>query len=303
MDRITVSRQTASCVAGVGTARGWVRFVQRHESHPIAPSVFSIHQRENLDTVPPVQRSHAARIGALLVSVVATVWLIGFPATDSARADTSGAAAAARGHHAARCARLKAQPFLIRSNYLAGASMSAGEVQRRVRMHNRALQYRAEKYGTLDGIGPQSANPHPVTFYLEQTTFMGLALQIHRRIVPALRCAEADLRRSCGATPYQPKAVGGYRDYNSYRHGEVTNHLFGIAIDIDPDLNPCCGCVDPWPDNPRCKMSARSAFDRMAMPQCWVRTFERHGFYWLGHDQLQDMMHFEFLGNPDRLGR
>jgi hypothetical protein len=256
-----------------------------------------------LDTLLRVQRSLAARIGAVLVSALATLGLISSPPIDSASADTGSAAAAASQRRSGRCARLKPQAFLIRSNYLAGGSMSSAEVQRRVRLHNRALQYRAEKYGTLDGIGPQSANPHPVPFYLEHTTFMGLPLQVHRRIVPALRCVEADLRHSCGATPYQPKAVGGYRDHNTYRHGEVTNHLFGIAIDIDPELNPCCGCVDPWPDNPRCKMPAQSIFDRMAMPECWVRTFERHGFYWLGHDQLQDTMHFEFLGNPDRLAR
>ncbi|QUS47068.1 hypothetical protein F1331_25700 [Salmonella enterica subsp. enterica serovar Dessau] len=25
------------------------------------------------------------------------------------------------------------------------------------------------------------------------------------------------------------------------------------------------------------------------------------GFYWLGHDVLQDTMHFEFLGDPDKV--
>ena len=39
----------------------------------------------------------------------------------------------------------------------------------------------------------------------------------------------------------------------------------------------------------------------MAMPECWVHAFERFGFYWLGHDVLQDTMHFEFLGDPDRI--
>jgi hypothetical protein len=39
----------------------------------------------------------------------------------------------------------------------------------------------------------------------------------------------------------------------------------------------------------------------MAMPECWVHAFERYGFYWLGHDVLRDTMHFEFLGDPDRI--
>jgi hypothetical protein len=34
-----------------------------------------------------------------------------------------------------------------------------------------------------------------------------------------------------------------------------------------------------------------------------VHAFERYGFYWLGHDVLQDTMHFEFLGDPDRIVR
>jgi hypothetical protein len=40
----------------------------------------------------------------------------------------------------------------------------------------------------------------------------------------------------------------------------------------------------------------------MAMPECWVTAFERYGFYWLGHDELKDTMHFEFLGDPSKAG-
>ena len=39
----------------------------------------------------------------------------------------------------------------------------------------------------------------------------------------------------------------------------------------------------------------------MAMPKSWVAIFERFGFYWLGHDVLQDTMHFEFLGDPGKI--
>lgn len=39
------------------------------------------------------------------------------------------------------------------------------------------------------------------------------------------------------------------------------------------------------------------------MPRCWVSAFERFGFYWLGRDALEDTMHFEFLGDPDRILR
>jgi hypothetical protein len=83
----------------------------------------------------------------------------------------------------------------------------------------------------------------------------------------------------------------------------VTNHAYGIAIDVDPDINTCCGCVPPWNDAPACKRKAKTEYDRMAMPECWVHAFERYGFYWLGHDVLRDTMHFEFLGDPERIVR
>ena len=37
------------------------------------------------------------------------------------------------------------------------------------------------------------------------------------------------------------------------------------------------------------------------MPACWVKAFERFGFYWLGRDELEDTMHFEFLGDPAKI--
>jgi hypothetical protein len=99
-----------------------------------------------------------------------------------------------------------------------------------------------------------------------------------------------------------PRAIGGFRQANTYRGGEISNHMFGIAIDIDPDRNPCCGCVSPWPNHPACKASSETVFERTALPRCWIDSFERYGFYWLGRDpDLRDTMHFEFLGDPDLL--
>ena len=34
-----------------------------------------------------------------------------------------------------------------------------------------------------------------------------------------------------------------------------------------------------------------------------MHAFERYGFYWLGHDVLMDTMHYEFLGDPDKIRR
>jgi hypothetical protein len=120
-------------------------------------------------------------------------------------------------------------------------------------------------------------------------------------VVPALACVEQAIAESCSAHQYHPRRLSGFRDRNTYQDYEVSNHVYGIALDIDSDLNPCCGCVAPWNQNPACRKPVSSPFQRMAMPECWVRAFERYGFYWLGHDELEDTMHFEFLGDPDRI--
>ncbi len=202
----------------------------------------------------------------------------------------------------ARCVRQKPQNFLIRASYLHQATRPASlRKPGRVASLGRAVQYRLDEYGAVPGLGEDEPSGALASDAIEPATFMGLPIQLHHRVIPALKCVEAELMRTCRQNAYQPRAIGGYRNYNSMRGGEVSNHAFGIAVDIDPELNPCCGCVDPWPENPRCKTESRSIYERMAMPRCWVRVFERYGFYWLGHDQLQDTMHFEFLGDPDRL--
>ena len=43
--------------------------------------------------------------------------------------------------------------------------------------------------------------------------------------------------------------------------------------------------------------------ERAALPACWIKSFERFGFHWLGRDALEDTMHFEFLGDPERITR
>jgi hypothetical protein len=130
---------------------------------------------------------------------------------------------------------------------------------------------------------------------------MGLPVQMHRKVVPALQCVEEEIKRSCADHPYKAQALAGIRFRNTYRGGEVTNHIYGIAIDVDPSLNSCCGCVKPWSSAPACQRPAKTEYDRMAMPECWVHAFERYGFYWLGHDVLRDTMHFEFLGDPEHI--
>lgn len=191
---------------------------------------------------------------------------------------------------ASACNDQAPQDFLVRGNFLKAPDGN-----------RRAIQYRTDQYGYFKGFGRPAADARSPSAYVVETTFMGLKVKMHRKVVPALACVEEEIKRSCAEHPYVAHALAGIRYKNTYRGGEVTNHAYGIAIDVDPAINTCCGCVPPWNDAPRCKRPAKTEYDRMAMPECWVHAFERFGFYWLGHDILRDTMHFEFLGDPDRI--
>jgi hypothetical protein len=200
----------------------------------------------------------------------------------------------------AACAEQSPQPFMVRGNWFPRTS-EPEKIKEARKLLEQAIKYRTEKYGYFEGFGNPKANPHPPKFYARTTSFMGMSAQVHAKIIPALKCVEAALKANGAGNDYKPRAMGGIRFRNTYRGVEVSNHVYGIAIDIEPDKNTCCGCVAPWNEHPLCKQKGKTVWERMAMPRSWVETFERFGFYWLGHDVLADTMHFEFLGDPDKI--
>lgn len=191
--------------------------------------------------------------------------------------------------------------FLVRGNWQTRGRMPRDEVLRRRDLHQQAIRFRTEHYGFFPGFGSAEWNARSPMDNSAWTRFAGLRVRLNARVLPALRCAEEEIRAHCAATPYQPSRLSGIRDRNTYHNGEISNHTYGIAIDIDPNRNTCCGCVAPWNEHPLCQREVESIYERMVMPECWVRSFEKFGWYWLGHDTLQDTMHFEFLGDPDRI--
>jgi len=195
-----------------------------------------------------------------------------------------------------QCRPEEAQSFLKRESFVKNGQLQAPD-------HLKAIRFRVGRYGRIEGLGFEELNSNTAFSQAASVRFMGRPVLVHRKIAPALRCVEKRIRKTCNkhADRYVPNAVGGFRSENSYRGGEISNHLFGIAVDIDPERNPCCGCVGAWPDHPACKGPASTVYERTALPRCWVHAFERYGFYWLGRDkELRDTMHFEFLGDPDR---
>jgi hypothetical protein len=228
--------------------------------------------------------TNARRLAALLVVGAGTLVVATLPLVVSeAEAEAAG-----------KCRPQKAKSFLIRASYMKGG----GSID--AKMHQRSIKYRTLHYGYVEGFGSKDDNEHPPTYYSQATTFFGLPIKLNRKVVPSLKCVEAEIHRACRKTPYEPKGIGGYRDHNTYRGGEITNHLYGIAMDIDVGRNPCCGCVEPWPDHPLCKN--KSIWDKTSMPKCFIDSFEKYGWYWLGRDKLEDTMHFEFLGDPKPFG-
>lgn len=190
----------------------------------------------------------------------------------------------------------KPQRFLERRSFMSGGVLD-------MKKHGVAMRYLVERYGNVADDTTSKWNAQPAHDHAKTVHFMGMPISVHEKIAPALAAVEKRIKKTCtGKSRYTPKAIGGFRTANTYRGVEISNHLLGIAIDIDPDKNPCCGCVDPWPSNPICKNQG-PVFKRTALPKCWINAFERFGFDWLGHDTLEDTMHFEFLGDPDKITR
>jgi hypothetical protein len=198
------------------------------------------------------------------------------------------------------CAPQLAQAFLIDA-HLHNSAMTTAEAHSEWWSRlQRSIRYRTEQYGYYPGFGARAWNPRPLANQLRVVKFAGVSVLLHERVIPALQCVEQAIERDCRGVPYHPRSLGGARQTNTYFGGDVSNHVYGIALDIDPNDNPCCNCVEPWRSNPKCR-GKKPDWQRMAMPKCWVGAFEEYGFYWLGHDELKDTMHFEFLGDPSKI--
>lgn len=253
------------------------------------------------DTAQPTDRAPALRLTPPAPSAAAPV---------AAEPPVAAANAAVLAPHAASttpagptslCNEQTAQPFLIKAHF-DSFNATGGSAREWKEVLDKAVRYRTEQYGYVKGFGDKAWNESTPTDQASAVTFFGVSVSIHRRIVPALACVETAIRAECAAQPYQPYVLSGLRKRNTYLNGEASNHVYGIALDVDPKRNPCCGCIGEWGASERCQ-NEKTKFQRMDMPSCWVTQFERFGFYWLGHSKIEDTMHFEFLADPSQIVR
>ncbi len=243
----------------------------------------------------PAERIVASAASAALGSASAEpVAVVDLPATG-----TREVSSAARS--TSPCVTQSAQKFLVEAHLRKQTQTTAAARTEWLTRLARSIRYRTEQYGYFSGFGSHAWNRRPLANQMRAVKFEGLAVVLHERVIPALQCVEQAIDRDCRGTPYRPRSLAGARQTNTYFGGDVSNRVYGIALDIDQNDNPCCNCVEPWRSNPRC-LGKKSDWQRMAMPECWVTAFEQYGFYWLGHDELKDTMHFEFLGDPSQAG-
>lgn len=200
-----------------------------------------------------------------------------------------------------KCNEQRAQSFLMRSTYIQQRGLTPAEVLQRKQLHREAIEYRTRHYGYVEGFGNLIMNPRFPYDYSSDGRFFGVHIRMNSRVLVALGCVEETIKQTCSNTPYTPRMLDGLRARNTFHNNEVSNHLYGIAIDIDPDRNACCHCVAPSRDAPICRKPAKTPFDHAEIPPCWVDAFEKYGFHWLGRDVLEDTMHFEFLGDPNKI--
>lgn len=121
------------------------------------------------------------------------------------------------------------------------------------------------------------SNPQEVKSHLVPVDFMGHTVQFNEKAAPYLQAVVNDIRNS--GTTYQFRRIGTYNWRNNVNSpNQLSLHSFGIAIDINDDVN-CNGCTN-------------SDF-----PDTVINAFKQHGFRWGGdYRGTKDPMHFEWLG-------
>jgi hypothetical protein len=136
--------------------------------------------------------------------------------------------------------------------------------------------------------------PPDQTDTYETVDFFGIAVDLHPKVAACLEAVQRDLIHQ--ETTYKVNEVGGYREEKADR--PYFFHQYGGALDINPATNP--QCLGDLSQDAREGVDARGRCDLAKpydLPQEWIDTFARYGFYWGGNfSEGKDYMHFEWHG-------
>lgn len=164
-------------------------------------------------------------------------------------------------------------PGAIAGSYIPGPSGEVVGATDRLRCRDDTVAKR-DRYGSS-----QSA----VEAQLVYIDFMGSRVRVHRLVAAQFELVIRDIRAS--GTTYNFYDVSTWRSWsqgNVNDPGEMSNHNFGLAIDINPKEN----------ENRRDNVLVTD------LPQEVIDAFRRHGFTWGGdYRSIKDSMHFEYCVN------
>lgn len=117
------------------------------------------------------------------------------------------------------------------------------------------------------------------------TELQGWPVLVHRKALAAFEQVAEAVENS----DYRiVEPVDGYSYRNVEGRRVLSPHAYGIAVDVNPSTNPCCGVTQP------CRCYNDLITD---IPPDFVQAFKNAGFVW-GGDWMDhpDPMHFEWEG-------
>jgi len=142
----------------------------------------------------------------------------------------------------------------------------------------------------VEAVFKATYGPKPAAAQV-RVRFLGMAVRVHRDIVPALARVAArlkDARANPSLAPFLQRLSGGFADRTIAGTDRKSAHAFGIAVDLDKSMSDYWR----WQNGPHRW--------RNRIPQAIVDAFEAEGFIWGGRWWHYDTMHFEY--RPELVG-
>lgn len=137
--------------------------------------------------------------------------------------------------------------------------------------------------------------------HIAAVDFLGLGLRVHRRIVPALKRVEQEIRRRAAEDGAAAQYVSQLESGEAFQWRQIRDtagrsfHSMGLAIDLLPEEWRSKTIYWLWEKN-----SGNERWMMIPLEQRWmppesvITAFEEEGFIWGGKWPVWDNMHFEY---------